>query len=117
MTLENVSIAAIIIGAVAVLGSVVYALVRVLSIRSRLKRISDSPAFVAATKLPALGERISIGIEKLQAASDRWDELAERLTAARDASTRLQSGIDSVAACVIDLLETFAPSLRGTASE
>ncbi|HET9342250.1 MAG TPA: hypothetical protein VFO25_05015 [Candidatus Eremiobacteraceae bacterium] len=117
MNLENASIVAIIIGAVAVLATVVYALVRGLRIRSRLTRITDSPAFVAASELPALGERISAGIEKLQAASDRWDELAHRLTAARDASSRLQSGIDSVAACVIDLLDTFAPSLRGTASE
>lgn len=117
MNLENASIVAIMIGAVAVLATVVYALVRALRIQSRLKRIADSPAVVAASELPALGERISAGVEKLQAASDRWDELAERLTAARDASTRLQSGIESVAACVIDLLETFAPSLRGTASE
>jgi len=117
MTLESASIVAIIIGAVAVLASMAFALIRALNIRARLKRISNSPASVAASKLPQLGERISAGVEKLQAASDRWDGLAERLTAARDASTRLQSGIDSVAACVIDLLETFAPSLRGTASE
>jgi len=117
MTLESASIVAIIIGAVAVLASAVYVLVRGLGIRSRLGRISDSPALIAASKLPALGERISTGVEKLQAASDRWDGLAERLTAARDASTRFQSGIDSVAVCIIDLLETFAPSLRGAASE
>jgi hypothetical protein len=117
MNLESASIVAIIIGAVAVLASVAYALISALNIQARLKRISNSPAFVAASKLPQLGDRIAAGVEKLQAASDRWDGLAERLTAARDASARLQSGIDSVAVCIIDLLETFAPSLRGTASE
>jgi len=117
MNFESASIVAVIIGAAMLLASMVYALVRTLSIQARLKRISNSPAFIAASELPQAGERISAGIEKLQAASDRWDGLSERLTAARDASTRLQSGIDSVAACVIDLLETFAPSQRGTASE
>jgi len=117
MSLEGASIVAIIIGAVIGLASFVYALIRALNIQARLKRISNSPAAVAVSKLPQLGDRISAGVERLQAASDRWDDLAERLTAARDASARLQSGIDSVAVCIIDLLETFAPSLRGAASE
>jgi hypothetical protein len=116
MNLESASIVAIIVGAVALLASMAYALIRALNIQARLKRISNSPAFVAASKLPKLGERISVGVEKLQAASDRWDGLAERLTAARDASARFQSGIDSVAACIVDLLDVFAPSLRGRAS-
>ncbi|HEY7993124.1 MAG TPA: hypothetical protein VID24_02800 [Candidatus Eremiobacteraceae bacterium] len=116
MKLESASIVAIIIGAIAVLAAAVYALLAALQTRSRVRRISDSPALVAASKLPALGERISAGVESLQAASDRWDALVEQLTAAQDATARLQSGIDSVAACIVDLLDVFAPSLRGRAS-
>ena len=117
MTIESASIAAIVVGVAAALSALIYALVVALRVQARLRRVSGSAAAVAARQLPAQAERIAAGVQRLQAFGERWDVLVDRLTAARDASTRLQSGIDSVAACVIDLLETFAPSLRGTASE
>lgn len=116
MSIESASIVAIVIGAVAVLASMVYALVRALKFQSRLKRISTSPAFVAASKLPRLGDRIAAGVQQLQAIGGRLDVAIERLTAAHEASDRLSEAIASVATCVVDLLETFAPSLRGSAS-
>lgn len=116
MTSESASIAAIIVAAIALLASLVYLLVRGVTIQSRVKRISNSPAAVAAAKLPALGERISAGVQQLQSSGERLDDLVEQVTAARDAGGRLRSGIDSVAACVVDLLDTFAPSARGSAS-
>lgn len=115
MSIESASIVAIVIGAVAVLASMVYALVRALKFQSRLKRISNSPAFVAASKLPRLGDRIAAGVQQLQAIGGRLDVAIERLTAAHEASDRLSEAIASVATCVVDLLETFAPSLRGSA--
>ena len=117
MTAESASIAAIIIGAVALLAAVLYALARALMFQSRLKRISNSPAAVAAAKLPALGERISAGVQELQSTGERVDEFVEQITAARDAGGRLRSGIDTVAACIVDLLETFAHSPPGAASK
>ena len=116
MTAESASIAAIIVGAVALLASVVYLLVRAVKIQSRIKRISDSPAAVAAAKLPALGDRISAGVQQLQSTGERLDDLVEQITAVRDAGGRLRTGIDSVAACIVDLLDTFTPSARGRAS-
>jgi len=116
MTAEGASITAILIGAVVVLSTLIYALVRGLKVQSRLDRISRSPATIAASKLPVEGERISASVQRLQQAGDRWDLLLESVTATRDAGTRLQSGIESVAACIIDLLDTFVPSERGSAS-
>lgn len=117
MTAESASIVEILIGAVAVLSALVYVLVRGLRVQSRLDRISRSPGVVAAANLPAEGERISAAIQHLQEVGGRWDSLVESLTATRDAGTRLQTGIDSVATCIIDLLDTFAPSQRGAAPE
>ena len=115
MTAESASIAAILLGAVAVLAALIFALVRGLRVQSRLNRISNSQAVAAATKLSGEGERISAGVQRLRETGRRWDSLLESLTATRDAGARLQSGIDSVAACIIDLLDTFAPSQRGSA--
>lgn len=115
MTVESASIAAIVIGAVAVLSTLIYALVRGLRVGSRIDRISRSPAVVAVAKLPAEADRISASVQRLQEVGDRWDSLFESLTATRDAGTRLQSGVDSVAACIIDLLDTLVPSMRGSA--
>lgn len=116
MIAESASIAAILLGAVALLASVVYLSVRALKILSRLKRTSNSPAAIAVAKFPALGERISAAVQQLQSSSERLDELIEQVTAARDAGGRLRSGIESVAACIIELLDTFAPSQRGGAT-
>jgi len=116
MTAQSASMVAILVGLVAVLGSMVYALIRALRIQTRLKRISNSPAALAAAKLPALGERISACVQELQGTGERLNDVVESLTATRDAGNSLQSGVDSIAACVIDLVDTFAPSARGSAS-
>jgi len=114
VTAESASIVAIIIGAIAVLASATYALLRMLSLRTRFDRISNAPGVVAAAGLPARVERISTGVQRLQESGTKWDALLESVTATRDAGFRLQSGIDSVAACMIDLLDTFVPSMRGS---
>jgi hypothetical protein len=116
MSAQALSVTAVVIGAVAVLGSVAFLLYRALRINARLERMSSSPSMVAATRLPALGERIAIGIERLQATGDRFDGIVERLTAAHDASERLRESIASVSACVVGLLDVFTPSQRGRAS-
>ena len=116
MTAESVSVSAIIVAAGVLLGSAAFAFVNALRIGSRLKKISASPAFVAATRLPTLGERIATGAARLQAIGGRFEAAAEQLTAARDASTRLHDGVESVAACIVGLLDVFVPSMRGRAS-
>lgn len=116
MTIEAASVTAIIVGAAAVLGSMIFLLVRALRIGTRLEHISSSPSMVAATTLPAAGSRIAVGVERLGLMGERVQSIVEQLTAARDASERLREGVASVSACVIDLLDVFAPSLRGSAA-
>lgn len=116
MTIESASVTAIVVAAAASSVSIVFGLVRAFRVTSRLKKSSASPGFVAATRLPAQGERIAAGVQRLRALGDRWNAIVERLTAAQDASDRLSEGVASVSACVIGLLDAFAPSLRGRAS-
>lgn len=114
MTAEAMSVTAIIIAAAALLVSLVFAFFRALRIASRLRKTSKSSGFAAATALPAAGARIAAGAQQLQAIG-RWKAVVERLAYAHDASDRLREDVDAVAACVVDLLDLFVPSLRGSA--
>jgi hypothetical protein len=109
-----IGLAALFVSLAAVVGVAVWALVRGLSLRRAIKRVTSKPAFQAVAALPVQFERIGAGVRELQSTGARFSMLTARLQDASVSGVRIAADIRLVADATEDLLETFIPSMRGS---